>query len=130
MRLENFIDFLQHLGDPQIRCLGDRSREIAPKPCQHIFIVGFARTDRIQLIFEICGKVIPYVFPEIIGQESRHQPAFVFGDQAVFIFANVFAVLDRCDDRCICRRPSDPKFFHTFDQGRFGVAGRRLGQRA
>jgi hypothetical protein len=58
------------------------------------------------------GEFVAHVFAEEVQQEDRHDPALVLGDQAVLVLADVFAVLDRGDDRGIGRGPADAQLFH------------------
>ena len=125
---QNFVYLLKDFSDPQFSGFRYRSREIVPEIAQHLLIVGLACADFIKLVFQIGGKVIADVFAEIIGQECSDQAALILRDQAVFVFFNIAAILNGGHDRRICRRATDAQFFHAFDQRRFGITRRRLGE--
>ncbi len=98
VRRKEFINPVKHFTNPQIGGFGDGGREITPEPVQHLFVIPLARGHVIQLRFQIGGEIVFHIFAEIVRQERRHQPPLVFGDQAVLVLADVFAVHDRGQD--------------------------------
>ena len=128
MRSQHVIDLLKHFGDRQIHRLGNCHREIRPETIQHVFVIAISGRDIVELFFQIRGELIAHIFAEEITQEDRDQPAFILGDQTVFLFADVVAILNCRHNRRIGRRPPDAQLFHPFDQSGLGVARRRLGE--
>ena len=124
---KRLVQDVQHFGNAQIGCLGNRRREIAPEAIQKFLIVLAACTHIIELVFQRRGEVILHVAFEEVQQKDGHDPPLVLGEQAVLVLADIFAVLDRGDDAGIGRRAANAQFFHTFDQRGLGIARRGLG---
>ena len=127
MRAEEIINLIQHFTDAQIRCLGNRCREVPPEPRQHFLIIPLARRDVIQLRLKICGEIILDIAAEKIGQKRGHQAPLILGEQPVLILADIFAIHNRGQHRCIGRGPPDPQLLHPLHQSCLGIARRRLG---
>ena len=128
MRRQKVVDLGQNLGNPQVRRLCNRRRKIAPEPRQNLFVIPLPGRDIIQLRLKVGGKVILDIAPEKVGQKRRDQPALILGDQPVLVFADIFAVLDRGQNRGIGGRSPDPQLLHPLDQRGFGIARRWLGK--
>ena len=128
MRAKEFVDLVQHLADAQIGGFGNRGGKVAPEAGQHFLVVAFPGRDVVKLRFQIGGEVEIDIAAEVVGQKGGDEPPLVFGDQAVLVLADIFAVLDRGDDAGIGRGAADAQFFHALDQRRLGIARRRLGE--
>ena len=128
MRRHKFVNLLQHFTDPQISRLSHRRREIAPEPRQHILVLPLTRRNIVQLGLQIGGEIILDIAAEKVGQERRHQPPLVLGDQAVLVLADIFTVNNRRQHRSIGRGPPDAQLLHPLDQGGLAIARRSLGE--
>ena len=128
LRCQRVVELVEHLGNPQLRRLANRRREIAPEAGQEIFVITSARADVIQLPFEVRGEFIANIGAEEIQQEDGDNPAFILWNQAVLVFADIFAILNRRHDRRIGGRPANAQFFHFLDQRRLGITRRGLGE--
>ena len=98
---ENIVNFFKDFGDGLVHRLVNCDFEIGPEIGKKFLIIRLASADVIQFFFKGGCVVVADVFAEKVGQESRDKPPFIFGDQAVLVFAHVVAVLDRRDDRRI-----------------------------
>ncbi len=128
MGRQKIVDLFQHFRDAQLGRFGHRSGKVAPEAPQHIQIGAVAGRNVIQFRLKIGGEVIFDIAVEEVRQKGRDQPPLVFGDQAVLFLADIFAVLDRGDDRGVGGRAADAQLFHPLDQRGLGVAGGRLGE--
>ena len=106
--LKGLVEDGENLGNPQLGGLGDRRREIAPELGQNLFVIGLAGAHQIKLFLKIGGEFIADIFAEEIEQEDRDDAAFILGDQAVLVFADIFTVLDGGDDAGIGRGAAYP----------------------
>ncbi len=128
MWLQKFIYFFKNFGYAKIGGFGDGGGKIAPEPAKDNFVILPPAGNIIQFFFQLGGEIITDIPAEIIFQKCRHQPAFVFGDQAVFFLAHIFAGLDGGDHRGIGGRAANAQFFHAFDQRGLGIARWWLGE--
>ena len=125
---EHLVDGREDLADAQLRRLADRGREIAPEPREHVAIAPRAGRDVVELALEVGGEVVFDIAAEVVGEERRHQPPLVLGDEAVLLLADIVALNQRREDRGIGRGAPDPEFLHPLDEGCLGIAGRGFGE--
>ena len=89
---------------------------------------ALAPRDRVEVVFEPGGEFIVHVVGEMLGHEGVDEAADVGGPEAALLQLRVLPLLERGDDRRIGRGATDPVVLQRTDQGRLGVAGRRLGE--
>ena len=119
MRRENLIQRIQHMGDAQVLDFADMGGKIFPEIAQHFAPVNFPVGDAVELLFEICGEVIFYIFAEEGLEESGDHAALVLGNEPFLVEAHIAPVADRREHRHIGRWPADPKLFQFLDDGSF-----------
>ena len=100
-RCQSFVQHIQNLRNPQLAGFGYCGRKIFPEPVQHVFVIALAGGDVVQFLFQIGSEFIADIFAKEIQQEDCDHAPLVLGEQAVFFLADIFAVLNRGDDRRI-----------------------------
>ena len=70
-RIQRAIERGQHLADRQILGAIDRSREIPPEVPQHLFPIDAPARHVVELVFEVCGKIVLDVALEEVRQKCR-----------------------------------------------------------
>ena len=99
-----------------------------PELAQHLAPVHLAVGNLVQLFLEMGGEVVFDVARKIGLQESRHDAAAVFGNEALAVELHIVTALQDFNDAGIGRWPSDAEFLQLLDQARLGIARRRLGE--
>ena len=84
--------------------------------------------DLIEVVFEPGCEVVIDVLRKVFGQEAGHDAANVRRDKSFRVHLDVFAILERCDNARIGRRPADAVFLERLDEAGFGKARGRLGE--
>ena len=128
MRPEQIVQSVEHLGDPQIADIVHRGDELAPEIAQHVLPFELARRDVVELLLEIGGEVVLDIAAEEALEKGRDQPSLVFGIEPLLVEADIFAVAEHVQRRGIGGGAADAELLHLLDQGRFAIAGRRLGE--
>ena len=128
MRCKDFVNLFKDFRDRIVHGFINGDFEVTPEVGQHFLVIGLTCGHVVQFFLKTRSVIIADIFAEIIGQERRNKAAFVLRDQAIFVFADVFAILNGRDDGRVGGRAANAKFFHPLDQRRLSVAGRWLGE--
>src|ERR1700682_4517624 len=126
MRPQKLVQTVQNLSRAEILDAGERTGKIHPKIAQHLLPVELMVGDEVEFLLKRGGKIIADVAGEKTFQKSRHETAFVFGDEPLLVEANVVALAQNREGRSVGRRPADAKLLHAFDECRLCEARRRL----
>ena len=128
VRSQRLVQVIQDRRGTQFAGGLRRGVEVLPEAAQQGFPVQVARRHLVQLGLQRGGEVVLDPFGEELLQEGRDQPSLVFGEEAVLVHADVFAVAQGRQDRGVGRRAADAQLFQLLDQGGFREARRRLGE--
>ena len=90
--------------------------------------LALAAGDLVELLLHARREREVHVLAEVVDEQVGDDLADLLGVQAALLDADVAAVDDRRDRRRVGRRPADAVLLERLDQGRLGVAGRRLGE--
>ena len=102
--------------------------EALPEAVEHRHPLALAVGDVVKLVFQPGGEVVVDVLFEVLGQELVDDVTGVGRLEAFFLQRDVFAVLQRLDDRGVGGRAADAVFLQCLDEAGFGIARRRLGE--
>ncbi len=84
--------------------------------------------DLVELVLHAGGEGVVDLAAEVALQQLDHGERRPGRDHRLALLPHVAAVLDRLHDRRPRRGPPDAQLLQPLDQGRLGVAGRRLGR--
>ena len=126
IRREEFIELGCNFGWLLFHYLGGARLEIAPERLQHRLPFSPPAGYLVELVLKPRGEVVTHIALEKALKERRHQPPRFLGEEAVLLDPNVFAVLQRLDDRGIGRWTPNPELFQALDQRCFRKTRRRL----
>ena len=90
--------------------------------------VSLAALDLIQILFHLGREVHIHDVGELLQHQAIHRPAQQGGLELFLVALHIAAVNDGGDNGCVGGRTTDAVFFQCLDEGRFGVAGGRLGE--
>ena len=90
--------------------------------------VGLAALDLIQIFFHLGREVHIHDVWKLLQHQAIHRPAQQGGLELFLVALHIAAVDDGGDNGCVGGRTTDAVFFQCLDEGRFGVAGGRLGE--
>ena len=128
MRLEQIVERVEHDAIAHFLDLVDGADELLPELGEHGTPVDLARGNFVELFLEAGGEIVFDVAREEAFQERNDDAAFVFGNEALLVDADIAAVLQHLQDGGVGRGPADAELFHALDQSRFRKARRRLGE--
>src|SRR5262249_50083490 len=110
------VESSQHLGNGQFLGAVDRYREIPPELPQHLLPIDPSAGDVVELVLEVCGKIVLDIAVEKARQEGGNEPAAVFRHKPPFFESDVGAILQDLQDRGISRRAPDAQLFELLDE--------------
>src|SRR5579863_5461255 len=128
MRTQQLVEAVEDLRGAEVLRAADGGGKIAPEIAQHLLPIDLAVGDFIELLLEIGGEVIADVAGEEGFEEGGDEAPLVLRNEPLLLDAHIVAVAEDRHGRGIGRRSADAELLHALDQGRLGVARRRLGE--
>src|SRR6476661_2022842 len=125
---EELVEGSRDLARLLVHDLAGFRLEVAPEVVEQFLPVEPPARNIVELFLELGGVIVADILLEEALEECRDQPPTLLGHEPPLVDADIFAVLQRLQDRGVSGWTPDPQFLQPLDQARFGITRRRLGE--
>lgn len=90
---QSFVECVEYIGNVKFVNFFDCCFEVGLKVLQQLFLVQVIGRNFVELIFQVCGKVVFDIVVEEIFQEGNDYMVFVFGVEVVFVYVDIVVIV-------------------------------------